>query len=206
MRAKRFNNDKMLQGINLGRIAYFIEKGIIDHTQPITMKTLRDAGAVSKIKNGIKILASGAGKLTALGVPVHIEASDASELAIQTVGETGGQISVKYRTTLHLRYHLKPHKLAEYKDLKEPMPPPKMIKKLERQRSKGLIVEYPAAPWYTDNKQAVDNEPVEKAKRLANAQYAELLPKYPADRSEGVGKDRVWKEREALYSVSKYPI
>ena len=47
---------------------------------PITMKTLRDSGVVSKqIKHGIKLL----GKGKALSTPVEIEVSRASQSAIQ---------------------------------------------------------------------------------------------------------------------------
>jgi hypothetical protein len=33
------------------------------------------------------------------------------------------------------------------------MPPPKEVKKLEKLRLKGLNVEYPRTPWFTDNKE-----------------------------------------------------
>ena len=44
-----------------------------------------------------------------------------------------------------------PYKFAEHKQLKMPMPPPFRVKKLEKLREKGIDVEYPRAPWYTDN-------------------------------------------------------
>jgi hypothetical protein len=69
------------------------------------------------------------------------------------VKETGGEIKVQYRTPLLMRYHIKPHKFPDYKELKVPMPPPKRVKKLEKLKEKGLSVEYPRAPWYTDNKE-----------------------------------------------------
>lgn len=50
-----------------------------------------------------------------------------------------------------MRYHTKPHKFDDYKELKTPMPPPKIIKKLEKLKEKGLNVEYPRAPWLHDN-------------------------------------------------------
>jgi hypothetical protein len=54
-----------------------------------------------------------------------------------------------------MRNHLKPHKFDERKELKTPMPPNKQIKKLERLRNKGLEVNYPDAPWFTDNQEAI---------------------------------------------------
>jgi hypothetical protein len=46
---------------------------------------------------------------------------------------------------------LKPHKFPEYKTLKTPMPSPKKVKKLEKLKEKGMDVEYPNAPWFTEN-------------------------------------------------------
>jgi len=110
---------------------------------------------------------------------------------------------VNYRTPLILRQYLKPHKFPEYVELKTPMPPPKKVLKLEKLRAKGLDVDYPAAPWYTDNRQAIEKEKSDRVQRMATAQYSDLLPEYPADRSTGVGKDKVRKERDPLYRVAK---
>lgn len=119
------------------------------------MRALLEGGVISKVKHGVKILSKGGEKITKLGVPIHIEASNASSTAIDLIKATGGKITVKYRTPLLIRYHTKPHKFKEYKELKTPMPPPKKVLKLEKLREKGLEVEYPKAPWYTDNKEAI---------------------------------------------------
>ena len=74
------------------------------------MKELLEAGVLSKIKHGVKVLGKGANKITALDRPITLEVSDASTNAITAIKETGGQISVKYRTQLMMRNHLKPHK------------------------------------------------------------------------------------------------
>ena len=73
---------------------------------------------------------------------------------------------MKYRTPLHMRYYLKPHKLPEYKTLKEPMPPQKRVKKLEALREKGISVEYPRAPWFTDNQETLAAEAEEKQRKM----------------------------------------
>jgi hypothetical protein len=73
---------------------------------------------------------------------------------------------MKYRTPLLMRYHIKPHRFPDYKTLKVPMPPPKKIKKLERLREKGIEVEYPRAPWYTDNVEKILAEEKDKEKRI----------------------------------------
>lgn len=201
-RSGRFNNDTHLESINLEKIAYFIEKGVIDSKETITMKLLLEKGIVTKIKHGIKILGKGANKIAQLGVPINIEANDATHGAIQAINETGGQIFVNYRTPLILRQYLKPHKFPEYVELKTPMPPPKKVHKLEKLKSKGLKVEYPSAPWFTDNLEAITKEKAEREKRMANAQFSDILPKYPADRSPGVNSDKLRYERKQLWRIS----
>jgi len=155
-RQRRFNIDHHLESVNLERIAYFIEKGDLDPKETITMKILFEKGVVTKIKNGIKILGKGANKITELGIPVNIEANDATQGAINAITQTGGEIMSNYRTPLILRQYLKPHKFPEYVQLKTPMPPPKKVKKLEKLRAKGLKVEYPDAPWFTNNLESLE--------------------------------------------------
>lgn len=72
------------------------------------MKLLFDKGIVPKLQHGLKILGRGADQLKYFGVPIHIEASDASESALNAVKETGGSIKVEYRTPLLMRKYLKP--------------------------------------------------------------------------------------------------
>ena len=86
------------------------------------------------------------------------------------------------------------------------MPPPKKVKKLEKLKEKGLDVEYPRAPWYTDNKDAILAEAAERERRIKEAQHAKLLEQIPADRSEGVGKDKPRIERTPITKQIKYPL
>jgi len=155
-----------------------------------------ECGAVSKITHGVKLLGKGAEHIKALGMPITIEAGDATQGAIDSIKETGGSIRVLYRTPLLMRQHIKPHKFPEYKELKTPMPPPKRVKKLEKLKEKGLDVEYPRTPWFTDNKEQLLAEAEEKERRMREGQFANLLPQYPADRSPGVGADRPRVERK----------
>lgn len=164
---KRFNNGQFLTPLNLGKLAYHIEKGTLDADATITMSDLFRAGAVSKITDGVKLLGKGHEKFEALSKPVSLEISDASSQALEAVKGLGGNVLVQYRTRLLMRQHLKPHKFAEHKELKTPMPPQKKVKKLERLERKGLEVHYPDAPWFTDNKATLLEEQSEKARRLA---------------------------------------
>lgn len=170
------------------------------------MKDLLEAGACSKIQYGVKILSKGAEKLKEIGKPIHLEVSDASTSSIEAIKNIGGSLKVKYRTPLLMRYHLKPHKFKDYKELKTPMPPPKRVKKLELLREKGLEVEYPRAPWYTDNKEALLAEAAEKERRIREGQHADLLPKLPADRSPGVSKDKPKIQKKVIIKTFKLPL
>ena len=58
------------------------------------MKDLFDAGVLSKIKYGVKLLGKGADKFTDLKMPISMEISDASETAIDAVRESGGNLNV----------------------------------------------------------------------------------------------------------------
>lgn len=135
---------------------------------------------------------------------MSLEGSDATQRAVDAIQSTGGALKVVHRTPLLMRQHLKPHKFAEYTDLKTPMPSPKKVKKLEKIRAKGIDVEYPNAPWYTENREAIEKDRLARTKRIAEAQHADLLPQLPADRSEGVGADRARVQRKALFKTHKY--
>lgn len=86
------------------------------------------------------------------------------------------------------------------------MPPQKRVIRLEKLREKGLNVEYPRAPWYTDNKEAILAEEADKIRRIKEGQFADILPQLPADRSEGSGKNRPRVERQDLPKVFKFPL
>ena len=55
---------------------------------------------------------------------------------------------MKYRTRTTMRRFLKPHKYLLYKTVKDPMPPPKSVLKIQRLKAKGIDVSYPLAPWF----------------------------------------------------------
>ena len=109
-RKGRFNRDHDLEKLNLGTVAYHLEKGHLNPDQPVTMKNLIEVGALSKITNGVKLLGKGSDKFTALKTPVTLEVTDASDKALGAVKEFGGSVKVVYRTKMILRKHLKPHK------------------------------------------------------------------------------------------------
>ena len=146
----------------MSKIVDFIERGHISAHEPITIKTMWESGLLSKCVHGVKILGSGGHRLQELGVPIHLEASDASASTIEAIKATGGDIKVNYRTPLLMKFYLKRHKFPEWQELKTPMPPPKTVMKLEHLKSKGLDVSYPRAPWFTDRQEALAAEALEK--------------------------------------------
>ena len=48
---------KEYEPLNLSTLQHFIDSGRVDHSQPINMRTLHTAGAVGRIKHGVKLLA-----------------------------------------------------------------------------------------------------------------------------------------------------
>lgn len=100
-----------------------------------------------------------------------------------------------YRTPLIMRQYLKPHKFPEWKeDLKIPMPAPKVVKKLEKLREKGIDVTYPNAPWFSQNAEQIKIDQAERERRIAEAQNAQFLPQLPADRSTKPDRVRVQRK------------
>lgn len=194
----RFNNGHNFSQLNLGKLAYHIEKGHLDTSRTIQMKDLLEAGVVSKVGDGVKLLGKGQSKFAALGKSVSLEIADASEQAIEAVKGNGGSLSVQYRTPLLMRNHLKPHKFNDQRELKTPMPHNKAIKKMERLERKGLEVSYPSAPWFTDNKEAIMEERAEKQRRIREGEHHELLPKFPMPRTRGMSADKPRVGREDL--------
>jgi large subunit ribosomal protein L15 len=75
--------------INLGALAYAIEAGKLDATQPITEDTLRAAGLVSGRKvAGVRLLATGK-----IGRAITITVSGASAAAKAAVEQAGGAVT-----------------------------------------------------------------------------------------------------------------
>lgn len=78
----------------------------------ITQKDLKDAGVISKVKDGIKLLSKGVERFKELNVRLDLEIADASHTALEAIKEAGGSVSHKYRTELLMRQHLRPHKFS----------------------------------------------------------------------------------------------
>ena len=82
------------------------------------------------------------------------------------------------------------------------MPPPKKVKRLEYLRSKGMEVDYPPAPWFTNNQEKFKRDAEEKAKRINEGQGSELLPFYPATREPTPNKVRT--EKKPIFKTYRF--
>jgi len=94
MQKDRFNNGKTLEQLNLGKLAYHIEKGTLDTSRTIEMRDLLEKGVISKVQDGVKILGKGAEKFKSLNVKLNLEVADASKGAIDAIKMAGGNLSV----------------------------------------------------------------------------------------------------------------
>eukprot|EP00002_Diphylleia_rotans_P024622 TRINITY_DN4870_c0_g1_i1.p1 TRINITY_DN4870_c0_g1~~TRINITY_DN4870_c0_g1_i1.p1 ORF type:complete len:274 (-),score=52.65 TRINITY_DN4870_c0_g1_i1:95-916(-) len=93
--------------VELSKIKWLIEIGRINANETITMKTLKDAGAVHHVKDGVKLMGSGADNFE---YKIDIEVSKATRRAIEAVEKVGGSIKCMYYNRLGLRSILYPER------------------------------------------------------------------------------------------------
>ena len=131
---------RLLDPVNLDRLASWVQQRRIDPKQPITIKTLYDSGLVSKPpKHGVKLLARGFRTPDPDRPPLpplRLEVSDASASAKKAVEEAGGEVKLVWHNRLGLRYLLKPHKF-ERPPRAQAIPPPRFRRKYTEQRAGG---------------------------------------------------------------------
>lgn len=121
--------------LNLSHIIYLVLKGRLDPSKTITIRDLFWCGGVTRVRNGIKLLARGFEGLKDVP-PINIEVSSASQKAIDEIKKFGGSVSSVYRSPLTLKYHIKPWKFIR-KPL-DPLPPFKKVTKLMNLEEKGI--------------------------------------------------------------------
>ena len=87
-----FNNifRKNYAVVNLGRLQDAVDAGKLDAKKPVDAAALVGAGLISKVRDGVRILAKG--ELTAKKVEIH--AAGASKAATEAVEKMGGKIIV----------------------------------------------------------------------------------------------------------------
>ncbi|MED6205674.1 hypothetical protein PIB30_019973 [Stylosanthes scabra] len=119
------------QPVGLGKIAWLINAGKIDSSELITMKTLKDTGAIGKqIKDGVRLMGRGAEQIK---WPIHLEVSRVTVRAKEAVEAAGGSVRRVYYNKLGLRALLKPEWFEKKGRLlpKAARPPPKLKDKVD---------------------------------------------------------------------------
>ncbi|KAJ4834986.1 hypothetical protein Tsubulata_019273 [Turnera subulata] len=119
------------QPVGLGKIAKLINEGKIDSHELITMKTLKDAGAIGKqIEDGVRLMGRGADHIK---WPIHLEVSRVTVRAKQAVEAAGGSVRRVHYNKLGLRALLKPEWFEKKGRLlpKAARPPPKLREKVD---------------------------------------------------------------------------
>ena len=81
--------------VNLGRLQEAIDAGKLDAEKPVDPAAMLAAGVISKLRDGVRILAKG--ELTSKKVEIH--AVGASKAAIAAVKKSGGKIIVPVPVT-----------------------------------------------------------------------------------------------------------
>lgn len=144
-------NKKNYVPLNLNRLQYFIDCGRIDSCKPINMNTLWRTGAVSKVGDGVCLLATGSGMFSS---KIDIEVSRASKKAIDAVESQGGKITCAYYTKLGLRVLLKPLKFDEKRMPRRAAPPKKLQKYYMDPSNRGYLVAPQELPNENTNQQS----------------------------------------------------
>jgi large subunit ribosomal protein L15 len=84
---------KVYVPVNLDRLQTAVDAGRLDPAQPVNLQALREAGLVSKRRDGIRLL--GRGELSAA---LTIEVDSASRTAIAAVEKAGGKLVLPEKT------------------------------------------------------------------------------------------------------------
>ncbi|KAI3670127.1 hypothetical protein L6452_41776 [Arctium lappa] len=119
------------QPVGLGKIARLINAGKIDSSELITMKTLKDTGAIGKqIRDGVRLMGRGAEHIK---WPIHLEVSRVTVRAKEAVEAAGGTVRKVYYNKLGFRALLKPEWFEKKGRLlpKAARPPPKQMDKVD---------------------------------------------------------------------------
>lgn len=123
-----------MEPVNLDRLQYYIDMGRIDPKEPITLKVMKEAGLVTNVKHGIKLLGNGAEHLTA---SLNIQVSRASSSAIKRIEEIGGSIETVHYNKLALRAHLYPEKFKVLP--RQARPAPKLMEYYTNSAKRGYL-------------------------------------------------------------------
>lgn len=89
-----------MRPLTLCKLQDWIDQGRIDLSKPITITELSRSRCVTNIKDGVKLLATGAEQLKS---PINVIVSRASAKAIATIEAAGGSVTTRYYTRFAIR-------------------------------------------------------------------------------------------------------
>jgi large subunit ribosomal protein L15 len=185
---KTRDRNELYSELNIDKVHYLITKKRLDASKPITIKDLCRAGAVSNLKNGIKLLGKGLEKLNELP-PLNITVTTAAESVIKKITELGGTIFCQFRGKLALRYEVKPYRFI--KPINDRTPSYRRTMYYLKLEKLGAKVLYKKPIWMVNGQYQRLMMRIENMRKLINEQPdAEILPQYPVDRSSGSGLKR----------------
>lgn len=75
--------------VSLGRVQQALDAGKLDASAPVTAESLKAAGVLKRIKDGVRLLGDGE-----LKVAVNFEIAGASKTAVQAVEKAGGKVTI----------------------------------------------------------------------------------------------------------------
>ncbi len=86
-----FNNKfrKHYNVVNLGRLQVAVDAGKLDPKETVDVGTLKEAGLVTHVRDGVRLLAKGE-----LSAALNFEVAGASQAAIEAVEKAGGKVNV----------------------------------------------------------------------------------------------------------------
>lgn len=80
-----FGNDFNI--VSVGRIQIAIDAGKLDDKKPVTAESLKEAGVIRRVKDGVRLLSDGE-----LKAKVTFEVAGASKAAVEKVEKAGGSV------------------------------------------------------------------------------------------------------------------
>lgn len=82
-------NAKQLNIVSLGRVQIAIDAGKLDANATVTVETLKTAGVLRQLKDGVRLLSDGE-----LKAAVNFEIAGASKSAVAAVEKAGGKVTI----------------------------------------------------------------------------------------------------------------
>lgn len=185
---KYIKDKRIYAEVNIGNIVELVKKGRLNPEQPITVRELGHAGAFSRYKRGIKVLAKGADKLS-LCPPLNLVVNFASSEAIQQIIKHKGSITCEHKSRLGLKYLVKPYKFI--KPVRDPVITYRNALIYMKLEEKGAKVKFVKPNWMNSEYTKLKERIADMRKNIDSLTNKDLLPEFPVVKSKGIGKGKI---------------